>query len=49
MKFPEEWILEKFMDKNWLSLKNHLMLLHNPKKLLSKRKIENLKEKTCLR
>ena len=44
-EFPEEWILDKFMDNNWLSFKESLAVLHNPKKYISKIKIENLRQR----
>ena len=43
--FPEEWILKKFMDKKWLSFKESLMLLHNPKIIITKDKFENLRKR----
>ena len=33
------------MDNNWLSFKESLAVLHNPKKYISKIKIENLRQR----
>ena len=33
------------MDNNWLSFKESLMLLHNPKQYITKDKFENLRKR----
>ena len=44
-EFPKEWIIDKFKDKNWLSFKESLKLLHNPIKNISKIKAEKLRKR----
>ncbi|MBD22637.1 MAG: ATP-dependent DNA helicase RecG, partial [Alphaproteobacteria bacterium] len=44
-EFPKEWILDKFKDKKWLSFKESLKLIHNPKKNISKNESENLRKR----
>ena len=44
-KFPNEWIIEKYRNQNWLSLKDSLKLIHNPIKNISKITIKNLRKR----
>ena len=44
-KFPNEWIIEKYRNQNWLSLKDSLKLIHNPVKNISKITIKNLRKR----
>ena len=44
-KFPEEWILKKFISKDWFTFQKSLLLLHNPGKNISKNDSEILRKR----
>ena len=45
-KFPNEWINDKYLEKNkWLNFKKALLKIHNPLKLLNKNESESIRKR----